>query len=160
MRTRHINRNGFRFCNHCDKEFSLTHEFFPRDKNRPSGFGYQCHQCAREYGYEKYKKNPRLNRYKNFTKEQKKKKLEIAFRYRQNGGWARHRVPSYRAYDKQKGLLCDLTTKWFLENIMGKPCFYCKRNNQRIGCDRINPSIGHIMTNVVPCCGDCNRTFI
>lgn len=68
------------------------------------------------------------------------------------------RVGAYRFADKAKGLQCDLTAAWFKENIQNKACVYCKRSNVRIGCDRIDNSIGHTKANVVPSCGDCNKS--
>ena len=42
-----------------------------------------------------------------------------------------------------------------INNIVSKNCIYCN-NNLNIGCDRIDNNIGHIKTNVVPCCYICN----
>lgn len=72
--------------------------------------------------------------------------------------WHYARLKAYAQYDKIKNYEHDLTPKWFEENIKSKSCAYCNRDDVRIGCDRIDNSIGHIKTNVIPCCGDCNRT--
>lgn len=42
------------------------------------------------------------------------------------------------------------------DNIVSKPCFYCETIEEPRGCDRIDNRIGHMMANVVPCCGTCN----
>jgi hypothetical protein len=67
-------------------------------------------------------------------------------------------IYNYRTIDKKKGLICDLTVDWIKENITGKPCIYCGRIDVPMGCDRMDNSKGHTMSNVVPCCFDCNKT--
>jgi len=65
-------------------------------------------------------------------------------------------VSRYKNIDKRKGLLsiCDFTSRWMADNIIGKSCFYC--GDLSSGCDRIDNSIGHIKSNCVPCCHRCN----
>lgn len=62
---------------------------------------------------------------------------------------------SYRIKDLKKGLEYDLCIDWFLENIAYKNCIYCG-DTENIGCDRVDNSIGHTKTNVIPCCYTCN----
>ena len=62
---------------------------------------------------------------------------------------------SYKLKDWKRGLLYDLDSKWFIENILTKECIYCG-DNLNIGCDRIDNSKGHTKDNVVPCCYICN----
>ena len=64
-------------------------------------------------------------------------------------------VTRYNVIDKKKNQICNLTKEWVKENITSKPCVYCG-DTERIGCDRIDNSKGHIMDNVVPCCTGCN----
>lgn len=65
-------------------------------------------------------------------------------------------ISAYKNKDKTKGLsICDIDIDWMIENIMLKPCIYCG-DTERIGCDRIDNDEGHIKTNVVPCCYECN----
>lgn len=65
-------------------------------------------------------------------------------------------ITSYKHKDKIRGLeLCDFDTDWMIENIINKPCVYCG-DTHRIGCDRIDNNIGHIKSNVIPCCYECN----
>lgn len=63
-------------------------------------------------------------------------------------------LSAYKIKDKKKGYENDLT-KDFLEEILSKPCYYC-RDTYRIGLDRIDNSKGHTQDNVVPCCIECN----
>jgi len=64
-------------------------------------------------------------------------------------------VSAYRCRDKKKGVSCDITPHWFIENILKKECSYCG-DIHNVGCDRLDNSKGHIMSNVVPCCYRCN----
>lgn len=144
-----------RRCYLCDETKPATTEHFPKDKNRPLGIGYQCRPCAKVES--KKRSKPRPDRWKNMTPEQRALRYEVQKRHMNGGGWRAMRVNAYRSYDKKKGLECDLTAKWFKANIQDRPCIYCKRSDVRIGCDRIDNSIGHTMANVAPSCGDCNK---
>lgn len=64
-------------------------------------------------------------------------------------------VSAYRIKDKKKGFECDLTVEDMIQ-IMNQPCVYCG-DIHRIGCDRIDNNKGHTMSNVVPCCVECNK---
>lgn len=64
-------------------------------------------------------------------------------------------LSSYRHKDKSLGLnLCDYNIEEMLE-ITNKPCIYCGDTN-RIGLDRIDNNQGHVKSNTVPCCYECN----
>lgn len=43
--------------------------------------------------------------------------------------------------------------------LLKLPCYYCRRIHFEtgIGLDRIDNSLGYEKTNVLPCCGTCNR---
>lgn len=150
------NPEGERRCYLCHKSLPLTIEFFPRDKNRSAGLGYQCRPCALRV--RKERGDPRKNRWAKMTPEERTRRKATMRTHNTNGGWRAMRIGAYRDWDKRRGFTCDITTAWFKENIQCKPCIYCLRNNVRIGCDRINNSIGHTMANVVPACGDCNKS--
>lgn len=64
-------------------------------------------------------------------------------------------VSSYRIKDSRKSMSFDLDIDWVIENILRKPCIYCG-TSKYVGCDRLNNSLGHTKTNVVPCCFRCN----
>lgn len=141
---------GQRRCYLCDKTHPATAEFFPRDKNRKLGLGYQCRPCARAKIADRDKL--RANRWSKSSPTQRvslQKDLDA-------GGWRTARVAGYRLFDEKKGFVCDLTPRWFRENIQHAACHYCHRTDVRMGCDRIDNSKGHTTTNVVPCCKECN----
>lgn len=46
------------------------------------------------------------------------------------------------------------------EELWKDGCFYCNKDLQdETGCslDRVDNNVGYIITNVVPCCGNCNK---
>jgi len=150
------NIEGFRRCYLCDQTFSATEEYFPKDKNRSLGLGYQCKPCAKIKTKERSKSRPL--RWQEMTEKQKDRKRNWQRTYaKSNNGWPRYRLGSYKYYDTKKGLQFDLTLEWFIENIFTKPCFYCQEIGNN-GCDRIDNSLGHLIANVVPCCDICNTT--
>lgn len=157
MRKRRIaSAPGLRICNRCDRELPATPELFVRDLSRPLGLAYECRECmsARKKGRDR-----RRERWTNMTAEQKARKMALSRRYyRTNNGRAIFLLKSCQSFDKKRGLHCDLTKQWLLDNIIGKACTYCGTSDEGIGCDRIDNSLGHAIANVVPCCGLCNRT--
>lgn len=66
-------------------------------------------------------------------------------------------ISSYQRKDKFKNRECDIDVDWFLDNILFKQCSYCD-SQLLIGCDRVDNSIGHLKSNVIPCCYRCNAT--
>ncbi|AGE49787.1 hypothetical protein PBCVCan184_324R [Paramecium bursaria Chlorella virus Can18-4] len=71
---------------------------------------------------------------------------------------------SKRTYVKYKnavikaGTVFELTKEEF-ENIRSQDCTYCNRPTTLThynGIDRVEPKIGYILSNCVPCCRDCN----
>jgi len=64
-------------------------------------------------------------------------------------------ISSYKSSDKKRGREFNLDNKWFKENIISKPCTYCK-SLLNIGCDRIDNKKGHTKDNVLPACYNCN----
>lgn len=64
---------------------------------------------------------------------------------------------TYKSSDRRAGRENDLTPEWIVQNITSKPCLYCGEVDDPRGCDRIDNAIGHVTTNVVPCCRLCNK---
>ncbi|AGE57955.1 hypothetical protein PBCVNW6652_293R [Paramecium bursaria Chlorella virus NW665.2] len=71
---------------------------------------------------------------------------------------------SKRTYGKYKnqvikaGNVFELTKEEF-ENIRLQDCKYCQRSTTTTHCngiDRVEPKVGYILSNCVPCCRDCN----
>lgn len=151
------NDPDLRRCYLCKETKPATVEHFPKDKNRFLGIGYQCRPCALRVRRERG--DSRKNRWKTLmTPEQRTKKSALSRKYFAGGGWRFAKVAAYESFDKERGLACNMTTEWFEKNIQNKPCIYCGRSKVRIGCDRIDNSLGHTIANVVPSCGDCNKS--
>lgn len=95
-----------------------------------------------------------------FGKKKEKRRLVISahelegLKIRQK---ASKMISSYKRKDYSRRYLCDLTIDWIIDNILFKECVYCG-TKEKIGCDRIDNRIGHIKSNVVPCCIGCNMT--
>ena len=66
-------------------------------------------------------------------------------------------ISQYKLRDRKRGMdICDFNIEWFVENIMTQKCVYCG-DTEEIGADRIDNNIGHIKSNIVPCCKICNH---
>jgi hypothetical protein len=55
------------------------------------------------------------------------------------------------------GLYPDVTLTKYRE-LIADPCVYCRDNESERGLDRIDNSLPHTLSNVVPCCALCNLT--
>lgn len=68
----------------------------------------------------------------------------------------------YRTNAKSHNRVFDLTLEEF-DYITKQPCYYCGEFNgefdgvQFSGIDRIDSNIGYIKSNIIPCCGTCNK---
>lgn len=62
-------------------------------------------------------------------------------------------IRSYKRVDYNKNREFNLTVRWIEQELI-KGCFYC--SYPATGLDRINNSIGHIKSNCVACCHECN----
>ena len=69
---------------------------------------------------------------------------------KRSSGKLRH----YRASDKRDNLETDLTLDE-TRALLSQPCYWCA-GRERIGIDRLVNSIGHVKTNCVASCVNCN----
>jgi len=60
-----------------------------------------------------------------------------------------------RRSDKKSGRKNDLTLT-FIRSMVSQACSYCGETEIRMTLDRVDNSIGHLMSNVVPACIRCN----
>lgn len=121
-----------RRCSTCENVFPLTDVNFHRSKAcRSGGFNYICKKCSSE-------NSKRLN-------GMHKNRLKVLLR-------------GYKVSDAKATRNNDITVE-FLESFLLKntSCTYCGRVGVGIGLDRVNNAEGHVKTNVVPSCVDCNR---
>jgi hypothetical protein len=115
-------------CIKCGETKDASLEFFSRDKYSADGLASRCKVCASSH-----------------TKEWRKTVH----------GAAITRFNNYRTSDKRKGFENDLTLT-FVASRTQDPCDYCGTTDFPRGLDRLDNSLGHQQTNVVPCCEDCN----
>lgn len=143
-----------RICGICKNEYPLSTTHFHKDGSRPCGFMYNCKPCEKKRTREKYLRNPRTDRYKLMTDEQKEMKLIWAAKYRKTDkGKAIFYLKAYQSIDKKKGNVCDLDQTYLLKSFK-KSCVYC--GYPSAGVDRVLNSKGHTRENCVPCCKECN----
>jgi hypothetical protein len=116
---------------------------------RGNGFRFVCKECDKKrrtrYTYSSEAKK-RRNQHRNMRQAADRKLPELA---------ARYILMDTRQTDKRKGMTNDLTLQ-FIEVMIESGCSYCGDHESRISLDRIDNSIGHIQSNVNPCCRRCN----
>ena len=83
--------------------------------------------------------------------EWKRKKLAYLKAHRQT---PRGKYLSYIKGAKERKLKFELTFENYLF-ITSQPCYYCGAQ-EKIGIDRMNNSIGYILSNSTSCCPTCN----
>jgi hypothetical protein len=59
---------------------------------------------------------------------------------------------------KRRKLVCTLSFEEYA-HLLVSPCYYCglSLDDTSVGLDRIDNSLGYTLSNVLPCCGSCNR---
>ena len=76
---------------------------------------------------------------------------------------------NYKSAAKRRGYVFDISKDWFRDLTL-RSCFYCGREPFQVlathngkgryiynGLDRLEPGVGYIESNCVPCCGRCNE---
>lgn len=114
---------------------------------------YLCRECKKADNRKKYIEN--RDKYLE-TANGQYTKTDFLYGTR---SWATRMRAKFRYFDRNKERfpICDLSADKILE-ITSKPCFYCDDSLDRRSVDRIDNSIGHIESNVVPSCYTCNST--
>ena len=77
-------------------------------------------------------------------------------------GRANSLLSAYNQSDRKMGRgKGDLTPQWIVENIFTKPCAHCGKTDwHKLGCNRINNDLPHTISNVEPCCEECNLDLV
>lgn len=142
-----------RACFRCKQVFPLSSEFFYKDSARIFGLSYECKICLRK---RKKGRDRRVERWANMSAEQRQKVKNRHIKYnRTEKARAVFLASAYKKFDEKKNLLNDITSDFIFNEIFTKKCVYCN-TEYNLGCDRIDNSKGHLISNVVPSCGDCN----
>jgi hypothetical protein len=95
-----------------------------------------------------YKKDYRVRRKAERSDYERQRRVNPAHR-------ANYIVQDSRSGDKRHGRSNDLTVA-FVERLIASGCAYCGETKLQMTLDRIDNSIGHLMTNVVSACVRCN----
>ena len=66
-----------------------------------------------------------------------------------------YRINAYKQGAKKRGFLWELT-KEEAALFWEVPCEYCGNTINGLGIDRVDSSVGYILSNCVPCCTMCN----
>lgn len=115
-------------CRKCGESKPLTTEYFYKHKHMRGGLAHMCKECAK--------------------KQQARYSLATPHVVK---------TAKYRKSDAGKGLSNDLTNE-FVQALLELPCDYCGTTEDPRGLDRLDNSLGHLQSNVVPCCALCNIT--
>lgn len=132
-------------CSSCNIEKDES-EFY---KNK-TGLQSNCKQCHREC----------VKRYEKSERGKKRiRQIRGSQEYWDNPSIKYSRA---KASVKRKGGELLMTMEEYL-NISSKPCHYCNgtlnnEKNRGLGLDRIDNSKTYELSNVLPCCGFCNKT--
>lgn len=109
---------------------------FSVDKSKKDKRTTQCKTCRRQY---------RRDNAKALAEANKRYKQKPESRYR-----------TYVSSAKSRGFQWLLSLEEFL-SFWKKPCTYCGTEITTIGLDRVDPKLPYELSNVEPCCFQCNR---
>ncbi len=142
-----------KYNNGIKKECTMCHVVMPNrffytstlKANNKTRHSSECKNCRGRRYRERYASNS----------EMKEKRIKI---YNSTKGTLRYRVVkiynSFKKTDLKKKRFNNLDKK-FIKKTISYPCTYCGDTN-KVSLDRIDNSFGHIKSNVVPCCKECN----
>lgn len=147
---------GYKKCGHCKELLPKTQDYFKLEQGKYYwGACNTCRNINRRERDKVYYENNRdkvretqksyRNKNKDSIKEWDKnyyKTPERRFNHHMNSA-------------KQRFIPWDLTMEEFMEHWQ-KDCYYCADSIQYIGLDRLDPSKGYEVDNVVSCCKKCN----
>lgn len=122
--------------------------------------------------YEADHKEERLKYYKQYRQDHKEERLEYYRQYNLEHKKEREQyrktpygratiiAGSNKAEDRKRGFDTsqNVDAQWIVDNVFsGQCCIYCGESSwTKLGCDRIDNSLPHIASNIVPCCRKCN----
>jgi hypothetical protein len=158
------------------------------DSSRPNGHSPRCKECTKDLGVDYYEKNKeklkqsstkriQFTRNKNQTHDCEINKCDlntrncneclnefslILFDIHKDCGNSHHSICKICRYKKgasRRKLEWELTNEQSLL-LMTSPCYYCDtRSAYKVnGLDRVINTKHYEWSNVVPCCGSCNRS--
>lgn len=102
-------------------------------------------------------KNPEYHNMKSMRWQQENKEKTVEIRKKTVRGIVNRYTRAVRTA-RVRGFVWEITRDQFA-NLISKPCHYCNGElaESGVGLDRTDNSLGYTMSNVEPCCADCNR---
>ena len=125
-----------RQCRRCHVNYSLSDKCFNK---RGDDFQYLCKKCD----------NERSRSRDQWHNKNGKTKIK---RYRKT---LKGKFQQYKSGAKARDLPFRISLEEFSE-FWNLPCTYCGEKIETIGLDRVDPEIGYIKSNLIPCCSFCN----
>lgn len=115
-----------------------------------------CEPCSKEMRKEYDKKRNQTKKRKQWMKDYYPKHMRDYCKRRNRT--VEGKFIAYKSNARTKKIKFELTLEQF-KQLWRKPCYYCGSSISTIGLDRVNNNfrIGYIMSNIVPCCGYCNK---
>lgn len=127
-----------RYCNNCLETKNILE--FSKSKQSKSGYNYVCRSCSKQKCKEWYQEN--------------RSSVLLKAKSRQQTLDSKYKL--YKREAKRRKLDFEITFDEF-EKYWQANCYYCDDRITTIGLDRIDSDIGYLITNIVPCCGICNK---
>lgn len=156
----------FRVCKKCNKKIEISH--FPKVSGSTHHRG-SCKVCYARYRGEYYIKNKpqilkdmaqdykdrKINGNIKRVPDNRKGRVGYLNRKKRYSRGVRGKWNNYKGTAKYRNIEFDLTFEQF-EQFWGKDCAYCGDKMGTIGLDRIDPKLGYTLSNISPCCFQCN----
>ena len=145
-----------KICSKCNKE-KLANEFYTR--NNGKNLRTKCIKCLNPHEYKRHKNNNSQAYKENRKKAYKNVKIKQKFERANNINRPKYIILESRRQDTIHNRSYDLDFK-FVEKLIQSGCKYCgaQPENCKMSIDRIDNTKGHIKTNVIPSCVNCNLT--
>jgi len=144
----YLDSNKLYKCTICKIDKPCTKEYFYKAKNYKGKerLHEKCKICWRA----EFKEN-------NTTPEKRLKYRLTKLKYSKGTGKYKSLLKGYKQNDIKANRDNDLDEIWLKQTIENAKCIYCELPEEdQMGLDRIDNSMGHIKTNCVPCCRVCN----
>jgi hypothetical protein len=140
-------------CNRCKLELPLSSFSYRRTTTEKLYPASRCRQClyqARKEIRTNRGESPSGYQYRDSVRRCAQDKIRrLAGEHREV-----YLLADCRSSDKKRGFVCDLDREFVIEQI-NLGCSYCG-SHKHMTLDRIDNSVGHVKTNVVPACYRCN----
>lgn len=140
-----MNEQITKFCLSCKTEKVLDLFYFDSSVSRHKS---KCKSCENKIRH--------TDEYRARIRKSNKTPTQLAnhAKYRKT---IKGRFTNFKAQAKSRGKILEITLQDY-EILVNRDCHYCQLplDNEGIGLDRLDNSLGYNINNVVPCCGLCN----